>query len=217
MSISILLADDHNVVRHGIHALLAAEHDFNLVGEAADGLAALQMAEQLEPDILVVDLMMPGLGGLEVTRQMGQRSPHTRVIILSMHDNEAYVLEALRNGAAGYVLKGANHEDLIQAIREVAAGRRYLSSPLSERAIEAYIQKTMDTTLDSYEMLTTREREILYLSATGLNTTEMGEKLSISPRTVESHKTSMMRKLGLRTQLDLIRYALKRGIIPMED
>jgi two-component system, NarL family, response regulator NreC len=151
-----------------------------------------------------------------VIRQAYQRSPGTRVVVLSMHANEAYVLEALRNGAAGYVLKDACVEDLVQAVREVGAGRRYLSANLSQQAIEAYVEKAQDAPCDSYERLTTREREVLQLSAEGRSNGEIATRLSISPRTAETHRTHLMRKLGLHSQTDLVRYALRRGIIPME-
>jgi two-component system response regulator NreC len=213
---TIVLADDHHVVRQGLRALLEGQPDFQLVGEAGDGLEAVQLTERLKPDVLIIDLMMPSLNGLEATRQVGQRSSHTRVVILSMHANEAYVLEALRNGAAGYVLKDSSAADLVQAVREVVAGRRYLSAPLSERAIAAYIQKASDVALDPYEMLTNREREVLHLAAEGRTNAEIADQLSISPRTAETHRANLMHKLGLRTHTDLIRYALRRGILPME-
>jgi len=214
---TIMLADDHKIVRQGLRALLEAEPDFHLVGEAGDGLEAVQLAARLCPDVLVLDLMMPGLGGLEVTLQVGKRSPQTRVIILSMHADEAYVLEALRNGAAGYVLKESSADELVQAVREVVAGRRFLSSPLSERAIDAYVSKAQEVALDRYETLTAREREVLHLAAEGHTNAEIADRLSISSRTAETHRANMMRKLALRSQTDLIRYALRRGIIPMED
>ena len=213
---TIVLADDHHVVRQGLRVLLEGQPDFQLVGEAGDGLEAIQLTERLKPDVLLIDLMMPSLNGLEATRQVSQRSPHTRVVILSMHANEAYVLEALRNGAAGYVLKDSSAADLVHAVREVIAGRRYLSPPLSERAIAAYIQKASDVTLDPYEMLTNREREVLHLAAEGYTNAEIADQLSISPRTAETHRANLMHKLGLRTHTDLIRYALRRGILPME-
>jgi len=137
MSVKILLADDHPIVRQGLRTLLQAEAGFVMVGEASTGLEALQLVERSKPDVLIIDLMMPGMNGLEVLRQVNKLFPNVRVIVLSMHSNEAYVLEALKHGAAGYVLKESNSADLIQAVREVIAGRRYLSSPLSERAIEA--------------------------------------------------------------------------------
>lgn len=211
---TIVLADDHPVVRQGLRAVLEAEPDFCIIGEAGDGLETAQLVERLRPHVLVVDLMMPSLTGLEVTRQVRQRSPHTRVVMLSMYANEAYVLEALRNGAAGYVLKDAGADELVRAVREVAASRRYLSPPLSEGAIEAYLQKTQATPLDPYETLTTREREVLHLAAEGLSNPEIGARLGISPRTAETHRANLMRKLGLQGQTDLIRYAIRRGIIP---
>ena len=213
---TIVLADDHHIVRQGLRVLLEGQPDFQLVGEAGDGLEAVQLTERLKPDVLIIDLMMPSLNGLEATRQVSQRSPHTRVVILSMHANEAYVLEALRNGAAGYVLKDSSAADLVQAVREVVTGRRYLSSPLSERAIAAYVQKASDVALDPYEMLTNREREVLHLAAEGYTNAEIADQLSISPRTAETHRANLMHKLGLRTHTDLIRYALRRGILPME-
>jgi two-component system response regulator NreC len=214
---TIVLADDHHVVRQGLRALLEAEPDFTIVGEAADGLEVASLVERLEPDVLVLDLMMPGLNGLDVVRQVSQRALQTRVVILSMHSNEAYVLEALRNGVAGYVLKESTASDLAQAVREAAAGRRYLSPPLSERAIEAYLHKAEATPLDMYETLTGREREVLHLTAEGYNNSEIAERLCISARTVETHRANIMRKLGLRSQTDLIRYAFKRGILTMEE
>jgi two-component system response regulator NreC len=215
--ITVVLADDHQIVRQGLHALLEAEPDLSIVGEVGDGLEAVDLVERLQPDVLIVDLMMPGLNGLEVTRQVRKRSRLTYVIILSMHDNEAYVLEGLRNGAAGYVLKESNSTDLVKAIQEVTAGRRFLSPPLSERAIEIYMQKVQTGALDPYETLTTREREILHLAVEGYSYKEIGTRLSISPRTAETHRANMMRKLGLSNQTELIRYAFQRGVIPLEN
>lgn len=214
---TIVLADDHEIVRQGLRALLEAEPGFQVVGEAGDGLETIRLVEQLQPDVLVVDIMMPGLNGLEVTRLVGQYSAQTRVVILSMRANEAYVLEALRNGAAGYVLKAASISELVQAVHNVASGQRYLSPPLSERAIELYVQKARETQSDPYETLTTREREVLHLVAEGYTNAEIAIRLSISPLTAMTHRANMMRKLNLHTQVDLIRYALQRGILPLED
>ena len=216
MAVTILLADDHHVVRQGLRMLLEAQGDFRVVAEVGDGLEAVKLTERFTPSVLIVDVMMPGLNGLEVTRQVGQRSPRTRVIILSMYSNEAYVLEALRNGAAGYVLKESTATDLVRAVHEVAAGRRYLSPPLSEHAIEAYLEKAQDTPLDLYETLTTREREVLQLAAEGRTNADIAAALFVSPRTIETHRAHLMRKLDLHTQADLIRYALRRGILPLE-
>jgi two-component system, NarL family, response regulator NreC len=216
MAVTIILADDHHMMRQGLRMLLEAEEDFRVVAEAGDGREAVRLAERLTPDILIVDVMMPSLNGLEVTRQVGQRSPRTRVIMLSMYSNEAYVLKALSNGAAGYVLKEATATDLIRAVREVVAGRRYLSPPLSEHAIAAYVEKAQDGLLDPYEALTTREREVLQLAAEGRTNADIAAALCISPRTVETHRAHLMHKLGLHSQADLIRYALRRGILPLE-
>lgn len=213
---TIVLAEDHHVVRHGLKAVLAAERDFKLVGEAADGLEAVRQVEQHQPKVLVLDLTLPRLHGLEVARQVKTASPQTRVLVLSMHANEAYVLEALRNDAAGYLLKDDSGANLVRAVREVAAGRRFLSAPISELAIQAYIQrKTSDTAQDMFEALTDREREVLQLAAEGLSYAEIAGKLFISPRTVETHRTNLMRKLNLKTQTDLVRFAIRRGILPM--
>lgn len=217
MSVSIVLADDHHVVRQGLRALLEAEPHFFVKGEAGDGLTALQLVENLRPDVLVLDLMMPGLNGLEVTRQATKLSPATKIIILSMHAGEAYVLEALRNGAYGYVLKDSGADELVDAINTVMGGRRYLSSPLSERAIDLYITKSQDLPEDPYDSLTTREREVLQLAAEGNTNVMIADMLSISPRTAETHRANMMRKLDLHNSTELIRFALQRGIIPMTD
>jgi two-component system, NarL family, response regulator NreC len=213
MTVSIVLADDHQIVRKGLRALLEAEADFRIIGEASAGPETAQMVEKLTPDILVLDLMMPGLNGLEVALRVRQQSPNTRVIVLSMHANEAYVLRALKNGASGYVLKNAGMAEIIQAIRQVIAGQRYLSPPLSEHAINAYIEKARVTAMDAYETLTDREREVLQLAAEGLGNNEIAARLSVSPRTVETHRAHLMSKLSLRTQTDLIRYALQHGLI----
>ncbi len=214
---TILLADDHHIVRQGLRVLLNAEQDFTIVGEAKNGLEVVNLVQRLKPDVLIMDLMMPGINGLEVTRQVKQRFPGTRIVILSMHANEGYVLEALRSGASAYVLKDSSAADLVHAVRDVTTGRRYLSPLLSERAMEAYVNKATDSVLDPYDTLTTREREVLHLSAQGNTSTEIGVKLSISPRTAEIHRANLMRKLGLQTQTDLIRYAIRRGVIPLED
>lgn len=214
---TIVLADDHHIVRQGVKALLENEKDFEVVGEASDGITVLTITGRLKPDILVLDLMMPGLNGLEVTRRVAKVSPATKTIILSMYMNEPYVIEALRNGAYGYILKESNIGDLIRAIREVAAGRHYLSPPLSERAIEAYLEKTKGASLDLYDTLTTREKEVFQLAVEGHGNVEIATRLFISARTAETHKANMMRKLSLHSQTDLIKYAVKRGMLPTEE
>jgi two-component system response regulator NreC len=214
---TIVLADDHALIREGLRTVLAGEGDWSVVGEAADGMEAVALAEQLQPDVLIVDLMLPSLSGLEVIRQVSKRVKSTRIVALSMHANESYVLAALRNGASAYVLKDTSSTQIIEAIHEVIAGRRYLSPPLSQYALDAYVQKAKGAPLDSYETLTSRERDVLHLVAQGETTPAIAVQLALSPRTVETHRTNLMRKLGLRTQTDVIRYALQRGLIPLQD
>jgi DNA-binding NarL/FixJ family response regulator len=214
--IRILLAEDHHIVRQGVRAILERQSDFVIVGEIAEGTQVFDMVESLGPDVLVADVMMPGLSGLEIARIVGERHPQTKVIILSMYANEAYVLQALRNHAAGYVLKDAGATELVQAIRQVAQGHRFLSSQLADKAIDSYLNAAQGEPLSPFEQLTSREREVLHLVAEGLSSREIAEMLSISPRTVESHRANVMDKLDLHNQTELIRYALQAGIIPLE-
>ena len=210
---TIVLAGDHFIVRQSLRALLEAEPDFRVIGEAGDGLETMPLVERLRPQVLVLDLLMPGRSGLEVARQVRQRAPETRVIVLSMHANEAYVLEALRHGAAAYVLKETSSAELVQAVRAVVAGRRYLSRPLTERALEAYAQRA-EATPDLYETLTTREREVLHLAAEGRSNSEIAARLSISPRTVEIHRRRVMEKMRAESLSRLVRMALQAGVQP---
>jgi two-component system response regulator NreC len=211
--ITILLAEDHHLVRQGFKLVLLAEQDFKLVGEAADGLEAVQLAEKKKPSVLLLDLMIPRLHGLEVTRQVHKESPATKIVILSMHADEPYVMEALRNGASGYVLKDCTAADLVQAVRTVVAGRRYLSPVLAERALTGYVEHPGESELDVYDTLTNRERLVLQLAAEGKTSAEIATALFISPRTAETHRANLMRKLGLRSQTDLVRFAIRRGIL----
>jgi two-component system, NarL family, response regulator NreC len=216
MTISIMLADDHPVVRRGMQTLLEAEPDFSVIGETGDGLDTVREVERLQPDVLVLDLMMPGLSGLEVLRIIRQRSPRTRVVVLSMHNNNAFVVTALKEGATGYVLKGSEEQNLVHAVREAVAGRRFLSPPVTERAIDAYISQARAAPIDPHETLTAREREVLQLAAEGKTSGEIAARLHISHRTVENHRANVMRKLGLKNQSELVCYALRRGLIPLE-
>jgi len=213
---TVVLADDHPVVRQGLRSLLEAEGDFEVVGVAENGLDAVRQVERLKPHVLVVDLMMPGMNGLEVARQLTESASHTRVIVLTMYANDAYLQEALRGGAAGYVLKDSSDSELIDAVRTVAAGRRYLSAALAERAIDEYAERAKQSSSAQHEALSAREREILQLVAEGHPSSEIGARLHMSPRTVETHRASLMRKLGLRTRTDLLRYAFRHGILPLE-
>jgi len=210
---TIVLAEDHHLVRQGLKMMLTAEKTFRLIGEAGDGMEAVRVVEATKPNVLVLDLMIPRLHGLEVTRQVCKESPKTKIVILSMHADEPYVVEALRNGALGYVLKDCTALNLIEAIQTVATGKRYLSPALAERAMAAFFQNPGEPGLDPYETLTERERLILQLAAEGLSNPDIGRKLFISPRTAESHRANLMRKLSLRSQTDLVRYAIRKQII----
>jgi two-component system, NarL family, response regulator NreC len=216
MTTSIVLADDHPVVRRGMRALLESEPDFCIVGEASDGLEAVRLVERVKPDVLVVDLMMPGLSGLEAMRILRERVPGTRVVVLSMHSNKAFVAEALKIGATGYVLKGCTEDNLIRAVRNAAAGTRFLSPPVNAIAIDAYIEQTKAGPFDPHETLTAPEREVLQLAAEGNTSSEIAARLHISHRTVENHRAHLMQKLGLQNQTELVRYALDRGMLPSE-
>jgi two-component system, NarL family, response regulator NreC len=217
VNVTILLADDHPFVRRGVRNLLEAEADFSVVGEAEDGLQAVQMAEKLRPDILIVDILMPNLNGLEVLKQVSHRSPNTRKIVLSMHSADPYVVEAFRSGASGYILKDGAPDELIYAIRHVLLDYKYLSPKLPDRLIAALTESPGNAEQDKYETLTNREREIFQMTAEGRTSQEIGDKLMISPRTVEVHRSNLTSKLGIKNQVDLIRIAIKRGILPIDD
>lgn len=214
--ITVVLADDHPIVRQGLRHLLESDPEFHVVGEAGDGLEAIHLIETLKPNVLVVDMMMPGLNGLEVLRQFKKISPTTRAIVLSMQSANAYVVEALKLGAEGYVLKDTGPSELVNAIHAVTQGQRYISEKLVER-LEVNGHRADDAPLDAYQTLTSREREILQLIAEGKSSTEVGEILAISPRTVEVHRSKLMKKLALHNMADLIRYAIKRGILPLDN
>jgi len=212
----MLIADDHPIVRQGLRHLLEAEPDLKIVGEASDGLQAVQFTEKFKPNVLILDIMMPGLNGLEVLRQVKDRCPATCSIVLSMQSADVYVVEALKSGALGYVLKETGPSELVNAVQQVIGGRRYLSPRLSERLIDVLLQTSETLALDPYETLTNREREVLQMAAEGMTSAAIAKRLSISPRTAELHRGRMMDKLGLHHQTELILYALKRGILSID-
>lgn len=213
---TIVLVDDHQIVRQGLRALLEGTSGFNVVGEAANGLDAVDMVRQLQPDALVIDMNLPGLNGLDVVRSVKADYPQMKAIILSMHSSEDYVIPAFANGASGYVLKDSCVEDLVYAIHQAFVGNRYLSPQLAERAIQSYLHIGTAATPDPYESLSQREREVLQLSAEGYNYAEIAERLVISPRTAETHRANAMRKLGLTTVADLVRYAIRKGLVSVD-
>jgi DNA-binding NarL/FixJ family response regulator len=215
---SVVLVDDHPIVREGIRRVLMAQQEFTVVEETDLGLVGLEAVERLRPDLAIVDLLLPDLNGIEITRRMLRASPQTRIVALSMYADELHVTEALRAGATAYLVKGASAEEILTALREALAGRRYLSAPLTDRIIADYSSQAPITPrkADRYELLTAREREVLEWLARGLTYAEIADKLTISPRTAETHRTNLMRKLDLKTQTDVTLYAVQRGLIDPE-
>lgn len=202
--IRIVLADDHHIVRQGVSGLLATEPDFDLVATLEDGTEVLQTIETMRPDVLVLDLQMPGLNGLDVMRQLTDKRLPLAIVVFSMHDNESYVADALRLGAAAYVLKSSPATELIEAIHAALAGSRFLSPPLAQRDPELYLQPG-PTRQELFDSLTRRERQILQLIAAGHTNAAIGDQLELSRRTVESHRANLMRKLEVESQAALLR------------
>jgi DNA-binding NarL/FixJ family response regulator len=217
MTVKMLLADDHPIVRQGLRNLLVSEQDFKVVGEASDGLIAIELVNRLRPDVLIVDMMMPGLNGLDVIRRAKHRTPDLHIIVLSMQNADAYVVDALRFGASGYVLKDTGPAELIQAIRDVIAGKRYLSPAITKRLAKGNIHVKDENIEDPFQRLTHREHEVFQLTVEGNTSAEIATRLFISIRTAELYRAKVMAKLGLHSQNDLIRYALKRGILSLDD
>lgn len=212
----IVLADASPVVREALKCLLERQTGFRVVGEAADGLDVGAVVERLRPDVCILDVAMPGLYGVEATRQVRLRSPRTAVVVLSRFANEGYVAEALRSGALGYVVEAAEAIELTRAVRAAVRGKRYLSAPLSAALVERWLLRSRAAT-DPYQTLTDRERQVLQLIAEGGSSASIARRLAISPRTAEAHRANMMRKLRVRNTVGLIRFALERGILPPPD
>jgi len=212
--IRILLADDHSVMRTGLRLVLERQPDFRVVGEASDGREAVALVQQHKPDVVVMDIGMPNLNGIEAARQVTAALPEVSVVILSMHSDEAYVLRALKAGARAYLLKESAESDLIAAIRAVHNGKAFFSPAVSRMLVEDYIRQLQDREIeDSYELLTTREREVLQLIAEGKSNKEIANMLNLSLYTVESHRGNLMEKLNLHTVPELILYAVRKGVI----
>jgi two-component system, NarL family, response regulator NreC len=213
-AIRILLADDHAVIRAGLHVLLDRHADFKVLGEAADGREAVAKAAELSPDVVVLDLAMPNLNGIEATRQIVASDRGIQVVVLSMHSDEEYVLRALKAGARAYVLKESAEADLVAAIRAVDGGKSFFSPAVSRMLVEDYVRQLQDRDLeDSYDLLTPREREILQLVAEGKSNKDIAGVLNLSVYTVETHRGNMMEKLNLHTVPELILYAVRKGVI----
>jgi two-component system response regulator NreC len=211
--IRILLADDHTILRQGIRSLLESEPDLDVVGEAEDGHAVVKMACELQPDVVVMDIAMPLLNGLEATRQIKRDCPRARVLILTMHENEEYIRQVLASGAMGYILKDAAATDLIGAIRTVNRGESVLSPAITRLVIEDYLRWGDLKDVNPGDDLTPREREILQLIAEGYSNKQIGEILCIAVKTVQSHRTNLMAKLDLHDRSELIKYAIRKKII----
>lgn len=231
MSVSVMLADDHRIVRDGLRSLLAAADDLELVGEAEDGLKALELSRRLRPDVLVADLSMPGLNGIELVRRMRAEQPAVRVLSLSVHDEERLVLAMIEAGACGYVLKEASFLDLVDAIRQVMAGRVYLSPALVGIFVQQYRGRALqpEATGGGSEAaagsprepaaagkLTGRERELVQLFSEGHSTQEIAERLHVSAKTVATHRENIQRKLGIAGIAEMTRYALREGISSLD-
>ncbi len=212
--VRILVADDHALIRLGIVGLLNAQPDMEVVGEAGSGEGALQETMTVSPDIVLMDIGMPGLNGLEATREIRKRFPDVRVLILTVHDREDYLFQALRAGAAGYILKGADVQDLLSAIRHVYRGEVYLYPTVTKKLLADYLRRA-ESGEDhaSYDDLSDREREVLRLIAQGKTTPEIAGLLYLSPHTVQTHRDHIMEKLNLHRKAELIRYAIRKGLV----
>ena len=212
--IRIVLADDHAVMRRGLRLVLLEQEDFQVVGEASDGREAVRLAETLQPDVMVLDISMPGLNGIEAARQISAKHPNTALVVLSMHSDEGYILRALKAGVRGYLLKESPESDFIQAIHCVSQGKAFFSPAVSRTLAEDYVRQSNERDIeDSYDLLTVREREILQLIAEGRSNKEVAATLNLSVYTVETHRSNVMNKLNLHSIPELILYAVRKGVI----
>ncbi|HTI14578.1 MAG TPA: response regulator transcription factor [Dictyobacter sp.] len=214
MKIRILLADDHTILRAGLRMMLNAQPDMEVIGEAQDGRQAILEAQRLQPDIILMDITMPDLNGIEATRQIKRQIPDVKILVLTMHEHDEYVFQALRAGASGYMLKEAADTDLITAIHVIKCGQFYLSPTAQSVVVGDYLQRVhTGEERDSYSSLTEREREILKLVAEGHTNNQIAERLIISPKTVDTHRTHIMDKLNLHSRAELVKYAMRRGLL----
>ena len=214
MRLRLVLADDHDIVRRGLRALLQDEPGIEIVGEASDGREALNLCQELQPDLAILDIAMPQLNGIEVAAQAIRHNPQLRVIMLSMHAHESYVIRSLTAGAKGYLLKDATEEDLVPAVRAVSQGRSFFSPAISHILAEDYVRYLQQSGQeDSYSLLTDREKEILQLLAEGRSNKEVASLLGIGLSTVETHRANTMQKLALHNTAELVLYAVRKGIV----
>lgn len=213
----VLLVDDHTLFRQGLRTLLEKQGDVDVVGEAEDGRAGVKLTEELHPDVVVMDIAMKGLNGIEATRQIRQRWNRTQVVVLSMHLLESYVRQALEAGAAGYLLKSAAGNELVAALESVSNGGSYFSAPVSRMIVEGYLETNRAATVEKLSLLTPREREVLQLIAEGNSYKEIAAELGISPKTVGQHRDRLMQKLHCRRTAELVKFALREGLTPAGD
>ena len=212
--IKIVLAEDHTILREGLKALLSSDPQFEIIGEAADGREAVRCVEKLEPDLILMDLSMPRMSGMEAIREIKNRYPETRIIALTVHKTDEYLHTTLQAGADGFVLKDATHDELVLAIKKVMKGHSYLSPGVSEKVIEGYLEGKVSAMPDSpWETLSPREREVLKLIAEGYKNKEIAEDLCISLKTVEKHRANLMKKLDLHNAAALTVYAMQKGLV----
>jgi len=216
MSIRILLADDHKITRQGLRSLLEKEQDMEVVAEAQDGRTAVLLVRQVWPNLVIMDVSMPDLNGVEATRQIVAAAPNVKVIALSMHSDTLFVAEMLKSGANGYLLKDCAFEELARAIRTVMEGKTYLSPSISGVVVDDYLHQLSKTTLSSSDVLTSREREVLQLLAEGKTTKQIALKLHISIKTVETHRRQIMEKLNIHSVAELTKYAIRKGFTSLE-
>jgi DNA-binding NarL/FixJ family response regulator len=210
----VVIAEDHTILREGLRALLSAESDLEVVGEADDGRQAIRRVEELGPDLILTDLSMPKMNGVEAIREIKKRAPETKVLALTVHKAEEFILEVLQAGADGYVLKDASSEELMMAIKSVLGGKRYLSPSVSQLVIEGYLEGRKSIASSSpWDTLTKRERQILKLIAEGHKNKEIADYLYISVKTVEKHRANLMKKLDLHSAAALTAYAMERGLV----
>ncbi len=215
--IKVLIADDHSVVREGIRQILAKEPDMEVVGEASDGLEALDMVRAIRPDVIILDIAMPGVSGLEVVGLIKEIAPQCDVVVLSMHSKESMVHRMLDSGALGYVLKASPVKDVIEAVRSARRGEYFLSSKIRAELVSAYLHSRKEKPpIKGYDLLSEREQQVFRLVAEGNSTNKIADLLSVSPKTVEKHRTNIMKKLGLKDRLDLVKEAIRIGIIDPE-
>jgi two-component system, NarL family, response regulator NreC len=214
--IRILVADDHQIVRQGLRMLLAGEADMEVVGEADNGRKALRMAEELLPSVIIMDISMPDLNGIEATRQLLSQTPGIKVIALSMHSDSLFVMNMIKAGASGYLLKDCAMEELVKAIRIVVANKTFLSPGVSDIVIRDFVSGWQTTATSAFNVLSTREREVLQLMAEGKSTNQIADNLCVSVKTVEAHRKQVMNKLGIHSVAELTKYAIRQGITSLE-